>query len=462
MKRFTSVFASLLVGLAGLGLFTLAWAQDDESPAEYSADVSYRLTTGLAEGKMVFFGVGGDIDGEVNPTLTAEPGDVVAVTLVNGDGVQHDVLFEGFANAQSDMVTTEGASSTFVFRANEEGAFDYYCTVPGHRQAGMEGSFVVGEAEAAADDAESIVRAPTDLPGPIADRDEPVHHDVTLTTVEKQGRLADGTSYRFWTFDGQVPGPLLRVRQNDTVTVTLENPADSTMVHSVDFHAVTGPGGGAVATQTAPGDATSFSFTALQPGLYVYHCATPMVAHHITNGMYGLILVEPEEGLAEVDNEFYVMQGELYTQQDFGQKGELDFNVDKLLDEQPEYYVFNGAVGALTGDGALTAETGESVRIFFGVGGPNKTSSFHVIGEIFERVYDQASLTSPPLTDVQTTTVAPGGATMVEFGVEVPGTYILVDHALSRAERGLAGHLEVSGEGDPDVYQGEVTEGSGH
>jgi nitrite reductase (NO-forming) len=235
------------------------------------------------------------------------------------------------------------------------------------------------------------------------------------------------------------------------------------MAHSIDLHAVTGPGGGAVFTQTNPGEMTSFSFKALAPGVYVYHCATPSVAHHIANGMYGLIVVEPAGGLPPVDREYYVMQGEVYTVEPFGTQGNLTFDYQAMLDERPQYFVFNGAANALTSDeNALRANVGETVRIFFGDGGPNKISSFHVIGEIFERVYDQASLTSPPLTNVQTTLVPPGGATMVEFAVEVPGRYILVDHALSRLERGLAGYLYVEGDEQPDIFNGVPTSGSGH
>jgi nitrite reductase (NO-forming) len=260
----------------------------------------------------------------------------------------------------------------------------------------------------------------------------------------------------YWTFNGQVPGPMIRVRVGDVVEVTLRNSPDSLNVHSTDLHAVTGPGGGAVATQTIPGGETGFSFTALKPGLYVYHCATPSVASHIANGMYGMILVEPEGGLPPVDREFYLMQGEIYTVQPFGTSGYLDFDYEALLDEDPEYFVFNGAAGALTTDEyALRANVGETIRIFFGVGGPNYMSSFHIIGEIFDRVYDQASLTSTPSTDVQTTIVPPGGATIVELNVEYPGRYIIVDHALSRLERGLAGFLYVEGEADLSIFNPE-------
>jgi nitrite reductase (NO-forming) len=164
-----------------------------------------------------------------------------------------------------------------------------------------------------------------------------------------------------------------------------------------------------------------------------------------------------------MDREFYVMQGEIYTTQPFGSQGHLDFDYARMLNEDPEYYVFNGASMALTTDeNALRANVGETVRIFFGVGGPNATSSLHMIGEIFDRVWPFASLTADPWTDVQTVTVPPGGATMVEFMVDVPGRYILVDHALSRLERGLAAFLYVEGEANPEIIDGTETGGSGH
>jgi len=306
-----------------------------------------------------------------------------------------------------------------------------------------------------------IVRDPTDLPGPLAAR-EPQVVRIDLEAIEVEGQLADGTTFTYWTFNGAVPGPFIRVRVGDTIEVHMKNSTSSTMNHSVDFHAVTGPGGGAVMTQTEPGKETMFTAKALNPGLYVYHCATPMVANHISNGMYGLILVEPEGGLPPVDREFYVMQGDIYTTGAFGEKGKQTTDTTKLLNEDPEYIVFNGAVGALTDQKPLKAKVGEVIRLFFGVGGPNLTSSFHVIGEIFDRVYDQASLTSAPLTNVQTTIVPPGGATMVEFGLEVPGRYILVDHALSRLQRGLAGFLIVEGPDNLEIFNGTPMPGSGH
>ena len=306
-----------------------------------------------------------------------------------------------------------------------------------------------------------IVRDPTDLPAPIEPR-EPTTVVINLEAIEVEGQLADGTTYTYWTFNGAVPAPFFRVRLGDTIEVHMKNSTGSIMNHSVDFHAVTGPGGGAVMTQTEPGKETMFTAKAINPGLFVYHCATPMVANHISNGMYGLILVEPEGGLPPVDREFYIMQGEVYTAGKFGELGHQATDTEKLLSENPEYFVFNGAVGSLTTQKPLNANVGETVRIFFGVGGPNFTSSFHVIGEIFDRVYDQASLTAAPLTDVQTTLVPPGGATMVEFGLEVPGRYILVDHALSRLQRGLAGFLIVEGDENPEIFNGTPMPGGGH
>lgn len=297
-----------------------------------------------------------------------------------------------------------------------------------------------------------IVRAPSHLPAAVGER-EPRTERVILETVEVTGRLAEGAAYHYWTFNKKVPGPFIRIRAGDTVEVSLRNHEESVEKHNVDFHAVTGLHGGGQATTSGPGETKDFTFKALNPGLYVYHCAVPMAAQHVSNGMYGLILVEPEGGLPPVDREFYVMQGELYTEQPFGSAGELTESIAKLLDDRPEYYVFNGAVEALTGDNALRAKVGETIRIYFGVGGPNKTSSFHVIGEIFDKAYNLGSLTAAPLTDVQTITVAPGGAAAVDLKLEAPGDFVLVDHALSRTARGLVGKLLVEGPDQPEVIR---------
>jgi nitrite reductase (NO-forming) len=557
----------------------------------------YVLTTDMKDGKMAFLGVSDEINGVTNPTLKADTGETVTITLINGGMGQHDITIPA-AKASTEMVKEKGEETSVTFTVpNSDQELTYYDSVANHAKLGMKGVILVGAAQpstaatsqgsagdpqvlsafqkgacgschvipgipnaagviapdlsdvnlaaeehfmsggytgkattaeeyihesildpnlfitpkcptgacppnvmpatlkdslttgeidsivkylhslpdgaygngdadpAAAVQAPTtgadIVRDPTDLPAPLPIR-EPQTVRINLETVEFEGQLADGTTFTYWTFNGAVPGPFLRVRVGDTLEVHLKNSTTSTMNHSVDFHAVTGPGGGAVMTHTEPGKETMFTAKAINPGLFVYHCATPMVAQHISNGMYGLILVEPEGGLPAVDREFYVMQGDIYTTGAFGEQGHHTTDITKMLNEDPEYVVFNGAADALTTKKPLKANTGETVRIFFGVGGPNLTSSFHVIGEIFDRVYDQASLTSPPLTDVQTTLVPPGGATMVEFNLEVPGNYILVDHALSRLQRGLAGYLIVEGPDAPEIYHGTPTSGSGH
>lgn len=431
------------------------------SNAAYLPDAKYTLHTGIAEGKMVFLGVGGSIDGKANPVLTAAEGQIVELTLINGEGTEHDIVFPD-QDAKSPRVNGKGASTTIVFRATKSGDFLYFCSVPGHRLAGMQGQFLVTPTAAPQTLVEAdISREPTDLPPPIGKRD-PKTVRLDLFTVELEGRLAEATTFGYWTFNGKVPGPFVRVRVGDSVEVHLKNSADSNMVHSVDFHAATGPGGGAAALQVDPGAEKSMTFKALVPGLYVYHCATPMVAEHIANGMYGLILVEPEAGLPPVDHEFYVMQGEVYTEAAFGQHGSQEFSVEKLLSERPEYFVFNGSVGAISKLHPLHARVGETVRFFFGVGGPNFTSSFHVIGEIFDKVYNLGGLTNPPQEGIQTVTVAPGGAVITEFTLHVPGNYTIVDHALARMERGLAGLLVVEGAPNPDIYNGTVMPGMGH
>jgi nitrite reductase (NO-forming) len=477
-------------GLAQEASDATATTMDGMVMAEAMGDTStgnvieYTLRTVLGQTPaMAYIGVGGDIDGQINPHLNANVGDTVHITVINGDPVLHDLKIDEFSVFTGELAEKD-QQATVEFVPDRPGDFVYYCNQPGHRQIGMFGILTVtGEAlpsyasaapaaqsvaavptaGPAAADAVSVVRNPADLPTPIGDRG-PTNVRVDLRAVEVNGNLADGTTFRYFTFDGKIPGPMIRVRVGDTVDLHIANDTSSQMLHSIDLHAVTGPGGGAVYTQTNPGEETSFTFKAIAPGVFVYHCATPSVAEHIANGMFGLIVVEPAGGLPPVDREFYVMQSEVYTAQPFGTRGQLTFDYQAMLDERPQYYVFNGASMALTSDeNALRANVGDTVRIFFGVGGPNKISSFHVIGEIFDRVYDLASLTSVPLTNVQTTLVPPGGATMVEFSVEVPGRYILVDHALSRLERGLAGYLYVDGPDNPDIFHGEtLTPGSGH
>lgn len=425
------------------------------------------LKTGMAGGKMVYL----DEKGTVNPVLKGKVGDTLEITITSGEGAQHDIVFEGL-NAKSAMFDGKSAPTKLTFKLTQSGKFTYYCSVPGHRQIGMEGVLeVTGPADASAaaktqvigaapaagaiapasPSAVSIAMDPNAVPKPVGNR-APQLVKYAIETVELDGRLDDGTTFTYWTFARKVPGPMLRVREGDTVEVALTNNRNSKAVHSIDLHSATGGLGGGEHTQVAPGETKTITFKALNPGLYVYHCATPSVAHHISAGMYGLILVEPKGGLPKVDKEFYVMQGDLYTSHRYGTKGHHEYSHDKAGDELPTYYTFNGSVGALGKEHRMEVNVGQTVRVYFGVGGPNKVSSFHVIGEIFDKVYSEGS-TNTVKENVQTTLVPAGGATIVDFKVQHPGKYILVDHALSRAGKGLAGVLEVKGKADPTVYR---------
>jgi nitrite reductase (NO-forming) len=292
------------------------------------------------------------------------------------------------------------------------------------------------------------------VPPPIK-RSHPTKVIVKLEVQEVVRKMSDGVEYLFWTFGGEVPGSFIRIREGDLVEFHLNNHPTSKMPHNIDLHAVTGPGGGAASSFTAPGHSSQFSFKALNPGLYVYHCATAPVGMHVGNGMYGLILVEPKGGLPPVGKEYYVMQGEFYTAGKFGEEGLQVFDHNKAVDERPTYVVFNGSVGSLVGDKAITANVGDTVRLFVGNGGPNLVSSFHVIGEIFDSVYPEGG-TVASQHNVQTTIIPAGGSAIVDFKVDVPGTYVLVDHSLFRAfNKGALGMLKVTGPENLIAYSGK-------
>ncbi|MEE9360995.1 MAG: copper-containing nitrite reductase [Cellulophaga sp.] len=299
--------------------------------------------------------------------------------------------------------------------------------------------------------------APPFVPKPVGDR-RAKKLLVNMEILEEVGEMTDGVKYMYWTFGGSVPGSFIRTRVGDEVEFTLSNHPDNKLPHNIDLHAVTGPGGGATSSFVAPGQEKTFSFKTLNPGLYVYHCATAPVGMHIANGMYGLILVEPEGGLPPVDKEYYIMQGDFYTKGDNGEPGLQPFDMEKAVEEDADYVVFNGKVGALTGDNAITANVGETVRLYVGNGGPNLTSSFHVIGEIFDNVHVEGG--SMINKDVQTTLIPAGGAVIVDFKVDVPGTFIIVDHAIFRAfNKGALGMLKVNGEENKRLYSGVKQEG---
>jgi nitrite reductase (NO-forming) len=299
----------------------------------------------------------------------------------------------------------------------------------------------------------AILTSPPNVPPPVA-RNYPAKVIVDLEVIEKEMQISEGVAYTYWTFGGTTPGSFIRVRQGDTVEFHLKNNPDNKMPHNIDLHGVTGPGGGAASSFTAPGHESKFTFKALNEGIYVYHCATAPVGMHIANGMYGLILVEPPQGLPKVDHEYYVMQGDFYTQGKYREKGKQAFDMEKAIDERPTYVLFNGAEGSLTGDKALKAKVGETVRLFVGNGGPNLVSSFHVIGAIFDEVRFEGGTNVQK--NVQTTLIPAGGAAIAKFRTHVPGSYVMVDHSIFRAfNKGALAILKVEGQEDKTIYSGK-------
>ncbi len=404
-----------------------------------------------------------------NPArIKIKEGQSVTLTLDNSQGIiEHNVVIKElgvYLAAKAGQVTSQNLIS------KHPGEYDFKCTMPGHQDSGMSGKLTVEPSDLTATPISSddhIVNAGADkileLPKGISRLSTPKAASpiirrkqgfvkVELEAVPVTALLTEKVGYNYWTFNGTVPGPMIRLRQDDTVELTLKNSLLSSVTHSIDSHGITGPGGGSKFMQTAVGDTSILRFKAIKSGAYVYHCATPVVPYHISNGMYGLMVVEPPRGWPKVDHEFYVMQGDLYLKGKADQPGIHDVSIQKMNTEEPDYVVFNGSVGALSNENALKAKVGETVRIFFGVGGPNVTSSFHIIGEMFDKVYIGGN-PSEFTSNVQTVMVPAGGSVIVDIKLDVPGTYILVDHSLSRLQKGAAGFLVVEGPDNPDLFQ---------
>lgn len=290
-------------------------------------------------------------------------------------------------------------------------------------------------------------------------RDYPVLLQVPLTAMTKVCQLTGQHKYERWTFNGSVPGPFIRARAGDVVEIALTNLDETGNPHNIDNHAFTGPGGGAALTTAEENETKIARFKLLNPGLYVYHCAAALVPVHIANGMFGLMYVQPEDGdLPAVDREYYVMQSEVYheppeTLENGRRSSVVEFSYPNALREEPDVIVFNGSESALTRDQPLKANVGETVRIYFGNAGPNLTSSFHVIGSNFRRLYRDGGVVDAPANFISTAVVPPGGATIADLKMEVPGTYTLVDHAIFRLDKGAVGYLNIAGKPRPDIYQ---------
>ncbi|WP_208790047.1 copper-containing nitrite reductase [Actinobacillus vicugnae] len=292
------------------------------------------------------------------------------------------------------------------------------------------------------------------VPKPL-ERNTPARVVVKLETLEKVMEIEKGVQFKYWTFNGSTPAPFIRVREGDMVEVQVSNPANGKMAHAVDFHSAAAPDGGAKASLTEIGKQTTFAFRAMSPGLYLYHCGADPVSVHLGKGMFGLMLVEPKEGLAKVDKEFYLMQNEFYVKE--GNNPDIKiFDMNKASYELPDYVVFNGKVGSMLGEQALKAKVGEKVRLFIGNAGPNKVSSFHLIGKPFDTIYVEGG--SLKNHHVQTTLIPAGGVTVVEMEMKVPGEYTFIDHSIFRTDKGAKGKLIVEGQANPEIYMGKMKE----
>jgi len=308
--------------------------------------------------------------------------------------------------------------------------------------------------------ANGVAADPTAIPPPV-DWSEPRTHEVTLTYEEVEAAIEPGVTFKYMTFGGQVPGPMVRVRQGDTVDLTVENLPENAMPHNVDFHAVYGTGGGSVATTAAPGESNAMRFRAEYPGAFIYHCAVPNLDYHISSGMFGMIVVEPEGGLPPVDRELYFGQHEVYTDQDVGTEGNHAFNMGAMRRELPTYVLLNGEkfAWAAANRGPVEVDQGDRVRVFLVCGGPNLSSNFHPIGNVWHRAYrdggipEDGDFEAYADKNIQTVKVPPGSCMIGEMDTPVPERIKLVDHALSRVvRRGMLAEVDVLGEEDEDIY----------
>lgn len=265
---------------------------------------------------------------------------------------------------------------------------------------------------------------------------QPSPLQLTYRATDATVEIAAGVRYNAWTFEDTVPAPVLHVKQGDTVQFTLVNEASAG--HSIDFHAARTPWDKNYIT-IVPGDSLSFDWTADFPGVYVYHCGTAPVLHHIANGMYGVIVVDPETPLPQA-REYWLMQSEFYAKA--GEGDTWDGDMDKMLAPRPDILAFNG-VAFQYRDNPLPASAGEKIRLYVANIGPTLFSAFHVIGALFDVVYMDGNPANP-LVGLQTYTIPPGGGATFELTIPDPGLYPIVTHTFAYTELGAVGLLEVT------------------
>ena len=416
------------------------------SPKQNTGNSTFTLVAYISG----YVGEGGAIDGKTNPTLEVSPGTVVTIVLKAGQPIAHNLKIDKLG-ILSDYVALDSnqyeEQVTLQFTV-PAGQYTYYCSVPGH-SATMTGKISAGQANTLAPakevDTPQISRDPTDTGMKVGTRTVPTTVEFTIVVRELVAEIENGTTYTYWTFNGTVPGPLLRAMVGDTVVIHLINPSSSIAEHSMDLHAVTYTGGGSSVLRANPGETANFTFVPRYDGVFIYHCASAHMPTHVSSGMYGSIVIEPKGGLPSVDVELYLGQNELYTAEPMGTPGHQEYSHQKEYDENPTYVLLNGAAFYFTGDHAVQIPQNSTVRVFFVVGGPNLGSSFHMIGEQWDKVwYETNYTTGPNMHSAETVYVPPGSALMTELTMRVVGTFLIVDHALTRVfDKGCLFQIDV-------------------
>lgn len=400
--------------------------------------------------------------------LTVEPGAYTG-RLVNDGSIAHDIVFEG----GEPIVAAPGETVEFEVTV-PEGGLEFLCSIPGHSDAGMTGAIrTPGSAATAAagagatmgDAGEEIAADPDAPPYELHDPTVPARGqgngvtlvpggaddggdliEVEMVVEEKLMTVAEGYQQLVWTFNGTIPGPVIRTEVGDTVRVHLVNPAEATVSHSVDFHASQVAWNDEMRS-IAPGEDLVYEFTTDYAGVWMYHCGTDPVLHHIANGMFGMVIVEPEGGLPPIDHEYFLVQNEWY----LGPQGEVSsFAKANQAAPEPDFVMFNGVAFQYL-DHPIEVPTGADVRLYVLDVGPSIDSSFHIVGTIFHDVIKEGmhlTARNDGNWGSQAVDLAPAQGAIIELRTAEDGLYPIVTHAFNLPGRGALGLLQ-AGDGEP-------------
>ena len=392
-----------------------------------------------------------DLGFEPAVLTVAEPG-TYEVHFTNSGAILHDITFADGTKLEA----AGGASATGTVTVPENG-LPFICSIPGHEDAGMTGSIGVAGHTAGGDShggpapTTDVEADPTAPDYTLFDAAAPALlegdlHDIDLVIEEKLMTVAPGFVQAVWTFGGTVPGPVIRVKVGDTIRIHLINPATSKLPHSVDFHSSQVAWNDEM-TSIDPGEEKVYEWKAEYAGVWMYHCGTTPALHHIANGMFGMVIVEPAEGLPEVDHEFALVQSEWY----LGPQGEpVSLAKASVGAPAPDFVVFNGVANQYL-ENPLPVDTGARVRVFVLDAGPSIDSSFHIVGTIFDTVIREGVALARGNAGnwgSQAMDLSPAQGGIVEFTTAEDGLYPIVTHAFNFVGRGALGLVQ-AGDGDP-------------